>query len=153
MLKSNVYPVHSCYEAWRITYQSSEQAARAAYALANELEARYDNLLARIEKHGAVFIERCRAGDKVVWDVEISALESEIVRLRAENDGLKNRVQILEGLPNSRIPPDRVQLDEHRYIVRNGGNGWLLRCSRKNATIGLGQQTNEIIDACLGCKP
>lgn len=28
------------YEAWRITYQSSEQAARAAYALANELALR-----------------------------------------------------------------------------------------------------------------
>ena len=90
MLKSNVYPVHSSYEAWRITYQSSEQAARAAYALATELEARYDNLLARIKKHGAVFIERCRCRTgEVVWDVEAGEfLDDVIVRADTLQDAL-----------------------------------------------------------------
>lgn len=73
MLKSNAYPVHSSYEAWRITYQSSEQAARAAYALANEMvekAARYDRLLAHIEAHGAVLVKRFNDGSiSVVWDV------------------------------------------------------------------------------------
>lgn len=77
------------YEAWRITYQSSEQAARAAYALANELAekaARYDNLLARIETYGAVGIERCYAGNIIVgWDVEAGEhLDAIIVRVRAD---------------------------------------------------------------------
>lgn len=35
----------------------------------------------------------------------IAELENKIARLRQENDGLKNRVQILEGLLNGQIPP------------------------------------------------
>ena len=45
--------LHASYAAWRITYQSSEQAARAAYARVQELEA-------QIEAIGAGGIEPLR---------------------------------------------------------------------------------------------
>lgn len=88
--------------------------------------------------------------------VEICALEDEIVRLRQENDGLKNRVQILESMrvPQVRNVPDRVQLDEHRYIRRDIAGNWTIRTANSRKSLGrLNSQTNEIIDACLGYKP
>ena len=36
--------LHASYAAWRVTYQSSEQAARAAYARLQELEAQLESI-------------------------------------------------------------------------------------------------------------
>lgn len=39
------------YEAWRISYQSSEQAARAAYKEISELQKQRERLLVLATKH------------------------------------------------------------------------------------------------------
>ena len=36
--------LHASYAAWRVTYQSSEQAARAAYSRVQELEAQLESI-------------------------------------------------------------------------------------------------------------
>ena len=83
------------YESWRISYQSSEAAARSAWQemirlhhRVNELEAQLSathptqhGLEQFIEQTGDVHFQRCRVGSKegeIRWDVEFGHYGAEV---------------------------------------------------------------------------
>jgi hypothetical protein len=64
------------YEAWRISFQSSEQAARSAYQTACELAKQRDELLSALERLS--FAALCR--DSAMGD------QCRLIEVRAELD-------------------------------------------------------------------
>ena len=87
------------YEAWRISYQSSEQAARAAYAECARLRAKV-GAMERQEPVAKVRIHRTGGNAGIAWSV---APLNDFDALPLMRDGSK-----LYTLPGAQLAPNAV---------------------------------------------
>ena len=87
------------YEAWRISYQSSEQAARAAYAECALLRAELETERMRLAACGVVALSNTADSAKQARDMRPeywSASCGDVARMVDENISLRARIEAME---------------------------------------------------------
>ena len=101
------------YESWRISFQSSEQAARAAYAKVEELAAERDALTAKVRELEAELREDhwpYGATVKLIWSDDGSGYRATVGWAKRDQAGA-----LVSAYSLSPLDPDCWIVSEERY--------------------------------------